>query len=46
MNKASIEINEVEKCLNVLDRFKYFSFQYDFDFVEIYLNIFNDDNEV
>ena len=46
MNKASIKIDEVEKCLNVFDRFKYFSFQYDFDFVEIHLNIFNNDDEV
>ena len=45
MNKTSIEIDEVEKCLNVLNRFKYFLFQYDFDLVGVHLNIFNNDNE-
>ena len=46
MNKTSIEIDEIEKCLNVLDSFKYLLFQYDFDLVEVHLNIFNDDDEV
>ena len=41
-----IKIDKIEKCLNVLDRFKYFSFQYDFDFIEVYLNIFDDDDEI
>ena len=46
MNKASIEVDEAQKCLNVLDRSRDFSFQNDFDFVEIHLNVFNNDDEI
>ena len=42
----SIEIDEIEKCLNVFDRFKYFLFQYDFDLVEIHVNTFDNDDEI
>ena len=46
MNKALIKIDEVEKCLNIFDCFKYLSFQYHFDLVKIYLNIFNNDDKI
>ena len=46
MNKASIKVNEAQKCLNVLNRSRDFSFQNDFDFIEIHLNVFDDDDEI
>ena len=46
MNKTLIEIDEVEKCLNIFDCFKYLLFQYDFNLVEVHLNIFDDDDKI
>ena len=46
MNKTSIEVNEAQKCLNVFNRSWNFSFQNDFDFVEIHLNVFDNDDEI
>ena len=46
MNKTSIKVNEVQKCLNVLNRSQNFSFQNNFNFVEVHLYIFDDNDEI